>query len=107
MKTITWNTGRQYTRAGQIMVAELNGSWAAFADQSRMIEGIIHGSFPESVPWTDTARQRIMAAYDHNVYTHARTDDEQDAIEVLCSKCGSDWDDIYQLTGYQNLNVNR
>jgi|KBSMisStandDraft_5_1062788.scaffolds.fasta_scaffold924458_2 hypothetical protein len=65
--TESWNTGRLYTKAGQIIIA----SWddedgeVTFNDISRMIDGQLRTAYaspPRSL------QSVVMNAYDHNLY---------------------------------------
>lgn len=70
----TWNTGRLYTRAGQIMVAEMQPDGSIlFHDTSRMIAGRIAAAPYALLSCGDMARY-VDVEYLHNRYTHAAED---------------------------------
>lgn len=86
-QTVTWNTGRKYSAAGQRIsaVVSLYG-WIAFVDHDRMIDGIVrgghHGDLSES-----EIRDRVMTAYDNNLYDYPRENREYEAIGLARAAC--------------------
>lgn len=75
---ITFNTGRLYTKDGQIIRAIFTDNVVRFSDFSRMVSGEFPLQRPAVSP-QEFARV-VMVAYDHSIYTWtreapARTDD--------------------------------
>jgi hypothetical protein len=72
MQTLKFNTGRQYTEAGQRIAAALlpNGD-IYFSDIDRGIDGMIcaNGANYDEAHALYFTRDQIMRAYDHNLYT--------------------------------------
>jgi hypothetical protein len=65
---IKWNTGRQYTTSGQLMIACEDNGDILFMDYTRHITGVIKGI---------TLNQNdVMAAYDSGNYTSCTLNQE-------------------------------
>jgi hypothetical protein len=64
----TWNTGRKYTAAGQIIRARVmpDGS-IVFADTSRAVDGLIDKP-PVEIDSELTLKTLVMRAYDSHAY---------------------------------------
>jgi len=71
MKTLQWNTGRQYDEHGQRMVAEVLEDKIKFSDLSRHIDGTIPlGDFMRSRDMDKhEIRSLVMANYDLGNYS--------------------------------------
>ena len=71
-----WNTGRQYSNIGQLIVAEVQDRHIRFSDISRCIDGTIPlGDYMsahqlDGDPWT--LRELVMMNYDRGNYSGAR-----------------------------------
>jgi hypothetical protein len=64
---VTFNTGRLYTRSGQIIVAEYDDGEIRFNDVSRMISG----KFSSPNSWGDDQKlfiREVMHGYDKHQY---------------------------------------
>jgi len=65
MKTIEFNTGRKYTREGQVVRATLHDDGViTFMDHSRMIDG----EFGPITPAQELTQALVMAMYDNGTY---------------------------------------
>lgn len=74
MKTLKFNTGREYTENGQRITATLQENGAIhFDDVDRCVKGLIEypGFTREEVAQFFFNQPAIMAAYDKNEYTPA------------------------------------
>ena len=104
MKRVEWNIGRKYSAAGQRIVAiQLDSGLLVFVDKDRMIDGVIRGGRRELEDWE--IKERVMTAYDHNLYDYPREDEEYAAIRqanqkpqepktyrILCHHCGATYE---------------
>ena len=70
VKDVTFNTGRLYTKEGQVIRATFDGQIVRFSDFSRMVSG----EFPyQRHDDTDASFVRlVMTAYDHSIYRYTR-----------------------------------
>ena len=74
-KTITFNTGRGYTKDGQIITAcftpctEEGFSCVWFRDESRMVEGFIDTKFYDENEGLFDLEEWVMIQYDANNYS--------------------------------------
>jgi hypothetical protein len=63
-----WNTGRSYTKAGQIIKARVQPDGSIlFADVSRGVDGVIAKPSVE-IDSEDALKALVMRAYDRNAY---------------------------------------
>ena len=81
---LTFNTGRQYTRSGQIVVAEYDEDKKEirFNDTSRMI----HGKFPADPLWDNQNEfaRAVMRGYDGHFYKWCSDAPKYDpAVDIL------------------------
>ena len=87
METLTFNTGRLYTKNGQQIVAAMNDDGVCyFYDRSRMIDGWITRRLPRLTP------EAVMLNYDANNYALSRPDmmSMSDATMISDAACSLD-----------------
>lgn len=84
MKTIYFNTGRQYTAAGQRIIATLHDDGqVTFHDIDRCITGEYTEVIPEFF-----GRQNVMAAYDQGTWSGSKRAWEDG---MLRGGCNAEW----------------
>lgn len=66
----TFNTGRFYTEAGQIIEVEVIGDIVYFHDTSRMIDG--HFKCMEQGSNERRLKEVVMLAYDNSMFTYGK-----------------------------------
>lgn len=73
---LAWNTGRQYTREGQRLMAELTPKGTViFADHDRMIYGETKEPVPEMWPLWDSDRQIRWVQRQYDTYAYHMSSD--------------------------------
>ncbi len=84
-KPTEWNTGRLYDDRGQVMRAAFLGyDRIVFVDTSRNIDGIIHGQFGRLSEEPERyLQEKVMVAYDHDLFSYARDHEEREAVTWL------------------------
>ena len=71
---IKFNTGRLYTREGQVIRAiQVDDGTILFADDSRQIDGRLAAPKFSDVTTFEGLRDYVMLRYDHNEYTRDQT----------------------------------
>lgn len=72
MRKITWNTGRQYTKRGQVIVAVVTDTGEVlFNDTCRMINGTVGTPDPFLIETNSQLREHVMHCYDNGKYEYS------------------------------------
>jgi len=82
MKTIEFNTGRKYTREGQVVRATLHEDGViTFMDHSRLIDG----EFGPITPAQELTQNLVMAMYDNGTYRATKRSRDDGMLKGGCN----------------------
>lgn len=82
MKTIEFNTGRKYTREGQVIRATLHADGViTFFDHSRLIDG----EFGPITPAKELTQNLVMTMYDNGHWRSTRRSYEDGTFVGACN----------------------